>query len=116
MAAADAAVMVAVPAGLAMGPATVVRVTAVVAVAVASCPASLAVCLVLPPVVGGLALLYLLGMPLALGSYWGLLPFVAVIPLLIRRLIDEEKMLTRELEGYRQYRSRVRYRLVPRVW
>jgi protein-S-isoprenylcysteine O-methyltransferase Ste14 len=62
------------------------------------------------------ALLYLLGTPLGLGSYWGLLPFVAVIPLLIWRLIDEEKMLNRDLEGYRQYQQRVRYRLVPRVW
>jgi protein-S-isoprenylcysteine O-methyltransferase Ste14 len=62
------------------------------------------------------ALLYLLGTPLALGSYWGLLIFVAVIPLLIWRLIDEEKLLTRELEGYRQYQQRVRYRLIPRVW
>jgi protein-S-isoprenylcysteine O-methyltransferase Ste14 len=62
------------------------------------------------------ALLYLLGTPLALGSYWGVLPFVAVIPLIIWRLIDEEKMLTQELEGYRQYRQRVRYRLVPGLW
>lgn len=62
------------------------------------------------------ALLYLLGTPLALGSYWGLLPFVTLIPFLIWRLIDEEKMLTRELEGYRQYQQRVRYRLLPRVW
>jgi len=62
------------------------------------------------------ALLYLLGTPLALGSYWGLVPFVAVVPFLIWRLFDEEKMLRRELEGYNQYRQRVRYRLVPGVW
>jgi protein-S-isoprenylcysteine O-methyltransferase Ste14 len=62
------------------------------------------------------ALFYLLGTPLALGSYWGLLPFVALVPLLIWRLLDEEKLLTRELEGYKQYQQRVRYRLVPRVW
>ncbi len=62
------------------------------------------------------ALLYLLGTPLALDSYWGLLPFVAVIPLLIWRLIDEEKLLAKELEGYRKYQQQVRYRLVPRVW
>ena len=62
------------------------------------------------------ALLYLLGTPLALGSYWGLLPFVAVIPLLVWRLTDEERMLTRELGGYAQYQQRVRYRLLPRVW
>jgi protein-S-isoprenylcysteine O-methyltransferase Ste14 len=62
------------------------------------------------------ALIYLLGTPLALGSYWGLLPFIALILLLSLRLIDEEKMLTRELEGYAQYKRRVRYRLVPGVW
>jgi len=62
------------------------------------------------------ALLYLLGMPLALGSYWGLVPFVAMIPFLIWRIFDEEMMLTRELEGYGEYKQRVRYRLVPGVW
>jgi len=62
------------------------------------------------------ALLYLLGTPVALGSYWGLVPFVAVIPFLIWRIFDEEVMLTRELEGYGEYKQRVRYRLVPGVW
>ena len=64
----------------------------------------------------GSALLYLLGTPLALGSYFGLIPFVAVIPFLIWRLIDEEKMLVQELVGYKEYRQRVRYRLVPGLW
>ena len=62
------------------------------------------------------ALLYLLGTPLALGSYFGLLPFLTVIPLLIWRLIDEEKVLTQELEGYIEYQKRVRYRLIPGLW
>lgn len=62
------------------------------------------------------AFLYLLGTPLALDSYWGLLPFLVLIPCLIWRLFDEEKMLTRELEGYVEYKERVRYRLVPAVW
>jgi len=62
------------------------------------------------------ALLYLLGTPLSLGSYRGLVPFVFVIPFLLWRLVDEEKMLTRELAGYREYQQRVRYRLVPGVW
>ena len=62
------------------------------------------------------ALLYLLGTPLALGSYWGLVPFVFVIPFLAWRLFDEETMLTRELEGYSEYQERVRYRLVPGLW
>jgi len=61
-------------------------------------------------------LLYLLGTPVALGSYWGLVPFVAVIPFLIWRIVDEEIMLTGELEGYGEYKQRVRYRLVPGVW
>ena len=62
------------------------------------------------------ALLYLLGTPVALGSYWGLVPFVAMIPFLIWRIFDEEMMLTRELEGYGEYKQRVPYRLVPGVW
>ena len=62
------------------------------------------------------ALLYLLGTPLGLGSYWGLLPAVAMLPFLIWRLFDEEKLLARELEGYKRYQQRVRYRLVPGVW
>ncbi len=62
------------------------------------------------------ALLYLLGTPLALGSYWGLVPFAVAIPFLVWRLFDEEKMLTRELQGYSEYSQRVPYRLVPGVW
>jgi protein-S-isoprenylcysteine O-methyltransferase Ste14 len=62
------------------------------------------------------ALFYVLGTPLALGSYWGLVPALSLIPLLMWRLSDEEKMLVRELEGYGEYRSRVRYRLVPGIW
>ncbi len=61
-------------------------------------------------------LLYLLGTPLALGSYWGLLPFVAMLPVLIWRLVDEERLLAASLPGYADYRSRVRWRLVPFVW
>jgi len=62
------------------------------------------------------ALLYMSGTPLALGSYWGLLPFAALIPLLMWRLGDEEEMLANELRGYSEYRQRVRYRLVPGLW
>jgi len=62
------------------------------------------------------ALLYLIGTPLALGSYWGLLAFGFMIPFLIWRLVDEERMLVRELPGYGAYRERVRHRLVPFLW
>ena len=60
--------------------------------------------------------LYMLGTPLALGSYWGFLALAAMIPFLLWRLLDEERMLTRDLPGYAAYCGRVRYRLVPLVW
>ena len=62
------------------------------------------------------ALLYLLGTPLALGSYYGLLPVAAMVPLLLWRLFDEEKFLATNLQGYSEYQQRVRHRLVPFLW
>jgi protein-S-isoprenylcysteine O-methyltransferase Ste14 len=60
--------------------------------------------------------LYMLGTPLALGSYWGFLALAAMMPFLLWRLLDEERILTNELPGYAEYRQRVRHRLVPMVW
>jgi protein-S-isoprenylcysteine O-methyltransferase Ste14 len=62
------------------------------------------------------ASLYLLGTPLALGSYWGLVPIAAMMPFLIWRLFDEERFLARNLPGYTEYQKGVRHRLVPFVW
>jgi protein-S-isoprenylcysteine O-methyltransferase Ste14 len=62
------------------------------------------------------ASLYLLGTPLALGSYWGLVPIAAMLPFLLWRLFDEEHFLARHLPGYTEYQKRVRHRLVPFVW
>jgi protein-S-isoprenylcysteine O-methyltransferase Ste14 len=62
------------------------------------------------------ALVMLLGIPLALGSWWGLLVIVAMMPALIWRLSDEEKFLARSLPGYVGYQKEVRYRLIPLVW
>jgi protein-S-isoprenylcysteine O-methyltransferase Ste14 len=62
------------------------------------------------------ALLYLLGMPLALGSLWGLLALAAVMPFLIWRLLDEERFLSKTLPGYAEYCTRVRWRLIPHVF
>ena len=62
------------------------------------------------------ASLAFIGAALLLGSVCGLLMGLAMIGLLILRIFGEEKLLTRELEGYRAYRERVRYRLVPYVW
>jgi protein-S-isoprenylcysteine O-methyltransferase Ste14 len=61
-------------------------------------------------------LLYMLGTPLALASYWGFVPLAATAPFLLWRLLDEERILTRDLPGYAEYRQRVRHRLVPMVW
>jgi protein-S-isoprenylcysteine O-methyltransferase Ste14 len=58
----------------------------------------------------------MLGIPLALGSYWGLFLLVPGLLVLVLRIRDEEKMLTHELSGYREYTQQVRYRLLPYVW
>jgi protein-S-isoprenylcysteine O-methyltransferase Ste14 len=62
------------------------------------------------------ALLYLIGTPLALGSWWGLVPLAAMTPFLVWRLFDEERLLRERLPGYREYQLRVRHRLLPGVW
>jgi len=62
------------------------------------------------------ALVMLLGVPLALGSWWGLLTFIPMTIVIVVRLMDEERFLARNLTGYPEYRDRVRYRLAPFVW
>jgi protein-S-isoprenylcysteine O-methyltransferase Ste14 len=61
------------------------------------------------------AFLYLLGTPLALGSYWGLVPIAVMMPFLIWRLLEEERFLAGNLPRYTEHEKRVRYRLVPFV-
>jgi protein-S-isoprenylcysteine O-methyltransferase Ste14 len=67
-----------------------------------------------PMYVGGLLLF--LGIPLALGSYWGLVPAAATIPFLVWRIFDEEKLLRRNLPGYREYCASRRWRLIPGIF
>ena len=62
------------------------------------------------------ALVMLLGISPALGSWWGLPVFAAIVPVLVWRLTDEERFLVQNLPGYGEYRERVRYRLLPSVW
>jgi protein-S-isoprenylcysteine O-methyltransferase Ste14 len=62
------------------------------------------------------ALIMLLGIPIALGSWWGMIIVAAMLPMIIWRLIDEEKLLANELPGYSEYRKKVPYRLLPLVW
>jgi protein-S-isoprenylcysteine O-methyltransferase Ste14 len=62
------------------------------------------------------ALLLIAAIPLALGSYWALLVGLGGLPALVWRLLDEERILRRDLPGYADYCRRVRYRLIPFVW
>jgi protein-S-isoprenylcysteine O-methyltransferase Ste14 len=61
-------------------------------------------------------LLLILATPLALGSYVALPVFALLLPVLVYRLINEEKTLRRELAGYADYCQRTRFRLVPFVY
>lgn len=66
----------------------------------------------------GYALAYplFLGIPLALGSLWALVPAILLCPLIVTRTVWEDRTLQAELPGYKEYARRVRYRLVPGVW
>ena len=63
------------------------------------------------------ALLIFCPMPLILGSFYVFIPFVIFVPsLLIMRIINEEKFLKNNLNGYMKYLQTVKYRLIPFVW
>ena len=57
-----------------------------------------------------------LAMPLILGSWYAFVIFLAYPAIIVVRLKDEEDLLTRELEGYEEYKKKVKYRLIPFVW
>jgi protein-S-isoprenylcysteine O-methyltransferase Ste14 len=62
------------------------------------------------------ALIMMVGTPLALDSYWGLVTIVPALLALAYRISDEEIMLRQELAGYDEYTQKVHYRLVPGMW
>jgi protein-S-isoprenylcysteine O-methyltransferase Ste14 len=62
------------------------------------------------------AMLYLFGLPLLLGSWYGLLAVPLMIAGLAPRAVMEERVLKRDLPGYADYMTRVRYRLIPHLW
>jgi protein-S-isoprenylcysteine O-methyltransferase Ste14 len=62
------------------------------------------------------AIVLLLGTPLALGSWWGLLIFLLITYAITVRLLDEEKFLSQDLSGYNEYCQKTRYRLIPLIW
>ena len=57
-----------------------------------------------------------LSMPVVLGSWWSLLCFLPYIPIIAVRILNEEELLTAELDGYADYKKRVKYRLIPFIW
>lgn len=67
-----------------------------------------------PMYMGGLLLF--IGISPSLGSWWGLFVYLLIMPALIWRIFDEEKLLTKNLPGYGEYKNKVKYRLIPFVW
>ncbi len=67
------------------------------------------------PMYLGVLFLYIFS-PVALGSYWAMLPMLLMIPILVARLRNEEVVLVRDLPGYADYMQRTKYRLVPGIW
>jgi len=62
------------------------------------------------------AIIIVLGTPLALGSWWGLLLFFLMVFIIVWRLLEEENFLSQNLSGYKEYCQKVKHRLVPFIW
>jgi protein-S-isoprenylcysteine O-methyltransferase Ste14 len=71
--------------------------------------------LVRHPMYAGIILMFFF-CPLALGSWWAMIPAVIVPTILVIRIRDEERFLKKELPGYCEYIQKVKYRLLPKVW
>lgn len=67
------------------------------------------------PMYLGVLLLYVFS-PLALGSYWSMIPALFLMGLLIARITNEERVLLKELNEYREYTEKVKWRLIPGIW
>ena len=61
-------------------------------------------------------LILFLSMPLVLGSLYSFVVFLAYPFIIAKRIIHEEDFLEKELEGYKEYKQKVKYRLIPFVW
>ena len=62
------------------------------------------------------AFLLCAGIPLALGSFWALVPAVLGVAVIVVRTVLEDRLLRHGLAGYEDYARRVRWRLIPRIW
>jgi protein-S-isoprenylcysteine O-methyltransferase Ste14 len=60
--------------------------------------------------------LFFAGIALGIGSWWALTLLVIAMPVLVIRILDEEKLLAKDLPGYTEYEQKVRYRLMPYLW
>ena len=61
-------------------------------------------------------LILFLSMPLILSSLWSFVIMLLYIPIIVKRIINEESVLSDELDGYAEYKQKVRYRLIPYLW
>jgi len=61
-------------------------------------------------------LVFYLASPIALGSWWAFLPAAVILPILVVRILNEEHVLERDLPGYKEYKQKTRYRLLPGIW
>ena len=61
-------------------------------------------------------ILMFLAMPLVMGSWWAFLVMVPYVIAIVTRIKDEETLLTKELEGYQEYKEKVRWKLIPYIW
>jgi protein-S-isoprenylcysteine O-methyltransferase Ste14 len=61
-------------------------------------------------------LVFYLASPIALGSWWAFLPAAVIIPILVVRILNEEQVLERDLPGYKEYKLKTHYRLLPGIW
>ncbi len=71
--------------------------------------------LVRHPMYSGILLMYLFS-PLALGSYWAMIPAFLTVFVIVARIKNEEEVLLRDLPGYAEYRQKTRFRLLPGIW
>lgn len=67
------------------------------------------------PMYSGTILMFL-STPIALGSFWALIPSLLIPILIVYRILNEEKILLKELSGYKEYCRKTHYRLLPFIW
>ena len=57
-----------------------------------------------------------LAMPLVMGSWWAFLVMIPYVMAIVTRIKDEEMLLTKELEGYQEYKDKIKWKLIPYIW